>query len=92
MNQSDNEWNLISYVFRSKYRQIILNCLINEPKTPIQISKLTNLRINHVSNVLINLLDKELIICLNPQEKRGRFYQITELGKKVNMKIIDVSK
>ena len=41
------------------------------------------IRLNHISNFLKDLKDNKLIICLNEDEKRGRLYQITELGKKV---------
>jgi len=36
-----------------------------------------------VSNFLKDLKDNKLIVCLNDNDKRGRLYQITELGKKV---------
>ena len=81
------EWDLISYVFRSKYRQKIIKTLILNPKTPSQLAKQTEISINHISNVLKSLLDKGLVICLNPLEKRGKFYQITELGINIFDKI-----
>ena len=51
--------------------------------TPSEISKKTKIRSNHVSNSLKDLKDNKLILCLNEEDKRGRIYQITELGKKV---------
>ena len=51
--------------------------------TPSEIAEKTKIRLNHVSNFLKDLKDQELIKCLNDNEKRGRLYQITSLGKEV---------
>ena len=51
--------------------------------TPSEISQKTKLRLNHVSNFLKDLKNNKLILCLNDEDKRGRLYQITELGKRV---------
>lgn len=74
----------ISIIKNSEYRKKILLSLANvNYLTPSEISQKTKLRLNHVSNFLKDLKDNKLIICLNDDEKRGRLYQITELGKKV---------
>ena len=74
----------ISLIKNSDYRKRILISL-NEVKylTPSEISNKTKIRLNHVSNFLKDLKDNKLILCLNDEDKRGRLYQITELGKKV---------
>ena len=89
MENSGNSWDLVSYVFRSQYRYKVLKVLI-EPKTPIQIAQTTNIRINHVSNVLIGLAEKLLVRCLNPNDKRGRFYQISEKGLHILAKLNNI--
>lgn len=74
----------ISLLKNSEYRKKILESLTNANYlTPSEISEKTKLRLNHISNFLKDLKDNKLIICLNEDEKRGRLYQITELGKKV---------
>jgi len=74
----------ISIIKNSEYRKKILLSLTDvNYLTPSEISEKTKLRLNHVSNFLKDLKDNKLIICLNDDEKRGRLYQITELGKKV---------
>ena len=74
----------ISIIKNSEYRRKILLSLVEvNYLTPSEISEKTKLRLNHVSNFLKDLKDNKLIICLNDDEKRGRLYQITELGKKV---------
>jgi predicted transcriptional regulator len=74
----------ISLLKNSEYRKKILESLSNANYlTPSEISENTKIRLNHVSNFLKDLKDNKLIICLNEEEKRGRLYQITDLGKKV---------
>ena len=74
----------ISIVKNSEYRKKILLSLVDiNYLTPSEIAEKTKLRLNHVSNFLKDLKDNNLIICLNDNEKRGRLYQITELGKRV---------
>ena len=51
--------------------------------TPSEISKSVNIRLNHVSMMLTNLKEADLVVCLNEESKRGRLYELTELGKKV---------
>ena len=74
----------ISLLKNSEYRKKILESLSNANYlTPSEISENTKIRLNHVSNFLKDLKDNKLIICLNEGDKRGRLYQISELGKKV---------
>ena len=74
----------ISIIKNSEYRKKILLSLAEVSYlTPSEISEKTKLRLNHVSNFLKDLKDNKLIICLNDEDKRGRLYKITELGKRV---------
>ncbi|WP_231493676.1 hypothetical protein [Methanobrevibacter arboriphilus] len=38
---------------------------------------------SHISTILKELSDKNLIKCLNPQKRQGRLYTTTDKGKKV---------
>jgi predicted transcriptional regulator len=67
----------------SKYRQKILLCLQGKTMMPSEIAKSVNLRLNHVSMTLKGLKEGGLVLCLNEEKKRGRLYELTELGKKV---------
>jgi|TARA_B100001964_G_scaffold154012_1_gene169379 predicted transcriptional regulator len=74
----------ISLLKNSEYRRKILESLSDAKYlTPSEISEKTEIRLNHISNFLKDLKDCKLVICLNDEEKRGRLYQITKLGKKV---------
>ena len=80
------EKNLVSAIslYRaSTYRQKVLKCLQGKTLTPSEIAKQVNLRLNHVSMVLSGLKENGLVTCLNEESKRGRLYELTDLGKKV---------
>ena len=73
--------NAISLIKSSEYRHIVLKAIGNEVITPSEIARKVDLRLNHVSTVLTDLKDKKLVKCLNEETKKGRLYQLTELGK-----------
>jgi predicted transcriptional regulator len=74
---------LVSFIIRGSNRSIILNSLSLEELTPSQIKKRTNLYLSHISRVIQELLDKKLIICINPSSPVVKFYAITKKGKEV---------
>ena len=73
--------NLLSYILRAKNRREVLLFLVKETLTPAQIMRRTKMYESHVSRTLKELLDKKLIVCKNPNERRFRFYNITKLGR-----------
>ncbi len=75
--------DLISFVQMSSYREKILTDLMEKIKTPSKLSKSTGIKMSHISTVLKELKDKNLIECLNPNKRQGRLYTTTKLGKKV---------
>jgi len=74
---------LLSYIKRSDYRANILKTMENEMQFPSQIAKKVDLRINQVSTLLKGLKEKELVECINEEEKMGRFYKLTNKGKQI---------
>jgi len=75
-------YDLISFVKRGKTRKEILSSL-SSPKTPTELSELTNTQRSTVSRTLITLEKRGLVECLTPNEKMGRLYKITPLGERV---------
>jgi len=73
----------LSFIKSSAHRQKILESLSSTIKTPSEIAKETDMRLNHTSMYLGELKKKRLIICLNEGSRKGRLYQITGLGKRV---------
>lgn len=80
MTQKD-DMSIISLLARSKKRISVLKSLKNEKKIPSKIGKDIDDNSNHVSKYLKTLKDAELVECLNEEDKRYRFYSITEKGK-----------
>lgn len=71
----------ISLIKSSEYRHKIIKAIGNEVLTPSEIAKKVDIRLNHVSMVLTELKEKKVVKCLNEETKKGRLYELTELGK-----------
>lgn len=70
----------VSYLKSSKYRAQIVILLHDNIMTPAELQHKLNIRLNHVSLHLKELKEKEIIVCLNEDAKKGRLYQLSELG------------
>lgn len=58
--------------------------VLNEKKLiPKKIAQNIKKRINHVSTYLSNLKENHIVICLNEDKRKGRLYQLTQLGIRV---------
>ena len=73
--------SIISFLARSEKRVQILKSLSQTDKIPSVISKEIGDSSHHVSKYLTSLKEKELVVCLNEEDKRFRFYRITAKGK-----------
>ena len=80
MNKKD-DMSIVSLLARSKKRIKVLKSLENEDKIPSKISKEIEDNSNHVSKYLKTLKEAKLVECLNEDDKRYRFYSITNKGK-----------
>ncbi len=76
----------LSFVVRAKNRKAVFEALTT-PKTPTQLTNELKINIGFVSNILIELKDRKLIVCLSPNEKRHRFYKITKKGEEILKKL-----
>lgn len=52
-------------------------------KIPSAIAEDIGLRTNHVSNVLKDLKENNLVVCLNETARKGRLYKNTDLGLEI---------
>jgi len=75
--------NGLSLIKSSEYRYKILKAIGNNVIMPIEISKAIKIRLNHVSMYLKELKEAKLVKCLNEENKKGRLYTLTKLGKEV---------
>jgi len=85
----DEDWQLISFVSRSKYRKLVLNRLKNNPSTPSKISEDLSIPRSSTSEALKKLEEKNLVKKLT-EARKGRFYDITDQGKKILNKVEDL--
>lgn len=79
--------NAISLLKSSKYRFKITKAIDNNTLTPSEIANKTQIRLNHVSMFLRELKDNKLVKCLNEKSRKGRLYELTELGKNAIKKL-----
>jgi DNA-binding MarR family transcriptional regulator len=73
-------WGDYSFIIRSENRKKLFLAL-TKPKTPTELAKDIELNLGYVSNIIISLLTRKLIECLNPEEKRHRLYRRTKKGE-----------
>lgn len=73
---------IISLLSWSKKRLEVLESLENENKIPSVISKDINDSSHHISKYLKTLKEYGLVVCLNENDKRYRYYSITPKGTK----------
>ena len=79
----DDKYKILGYVMASEYRINILKSLNDTIKTPSSIANDIDLRTNHVSNVLKDLKEHNLVVCLNEEAHKGRLYKNTEIGMEI---------
>ena len=72
--------DVIRYVNRSKYRVRTLRAIGGGVKMPKEIAEDSGILQNHISNVLRELKEKDLVECLNPSMRKGRLYRLSDDG------------
>ena len=83
MELSDEILKEMSYVKISTYRTKVMKSLDDEVKIPSQIAKDSDILQNHISAVLRQLKEHELVECINPEVRKGRLYRLTDKGDEV---------
>jgi DNA-binding MarR family transcriptional regulator len=71
----------ISLLKSSGYRLKIVKAIGKDTLTPSEIAGKIGIRLNHVSMFLKDLKDNNLVKCLNEDTRKGRLYELTELGQ-----------
>lgn len=76
---------LLSYVKLSNYRIKVLLALNKQEKLVLasELSKIIDIRITHIGATLKELTEKKLANCPNPNVKRGKLYEITNIGREI---------
>ena len=87
MELSDEQWKEVGYVLSSKYRTKVMKSLKDDAKIPSQIARDSDIRQNHISNILRQLKEHELVECINPEFRKGRIYRLTDNGNEIVKKL-----
>lgn len=70
----------LSWIKRGKQRrEIIIH--IDDKETPTEIANKSKYSLNHTSRILNELKKHGFVKLLNPKQKTGRLYELTEKGK-----------
>ena len=80
---NDEIFKVLGYVMASEYRTNIIKSIGKSIKIPSAIAEDIGLRTNHVSNVLKDLKENDLVVCLNENARKGRLYKNTDLGLEI---------
>lgn len=80
---NDEIFRILGYVMASEYRTNIMKSIGESIKIPSAIAEDIGLRTNHVSNVLKDLKENDLVVCLNENARKGRLYKNTDLGLEI---------
>ena len=83
MELTDEMLTEISYVQISQYRTKVMKTLDGTVKIPSNIARDSGIRTNHISKVLGELKNHELVECINPEVRKGRLYRLTNKGEKI---------
>ena len=70
------------YIQQSQRRKLVLAAM-TQPMTANQLARRTNLSRAVCSQVQVELVIHDLVICLNPLARRSRLYWLTDFGKQV---------
>ena len=72
--------DVLRYVNKSSYRVKVLKSLGEDVKMPKEIASDSGILPNHISNVLRQLKEKEIVECINPEVRKGRLYRLSDNG------------
>jgi len=78
-------WRDLAFILGSPLRRKILECLARSryPLTPKEIARQMGIARSNVSTKLCQLRRRNLVTCLNPEDKKPRFYVLTRKGRNV---------
>jgi DNA-binding transcriptional ArsR family regulator len=77
------DWDDVGYVLASKHRIEALRVLSRGETTPSQLASVLEKSRSTVSSLLRALSDKKVVECLNPSQRKGRLYSITDKGRDI---------
>jgi predicted transcriptional regulator len=77
------DWHAYGVVVGSEYRKSVVAAMEPGPRTPKQIATTTGLHLSHVSTTLDELTNEKVVVCLTPELRKGKLFQLTDLGREI---------
>ena len=71
------------YVISSSYREKSVRSLNKGNKIPTELANDIGIRSNHVSKVLRELKDRDVVECINENKRKNRIYRLTPKGQDI---------
>lgn len=87
-------WDDVGFLLRNKTAKKIMDYMIARKMSlmPSEIAEGVDMSLKNVSTRLGYLVERSLVKCLNPNEKKGRLYVITKKSREVLKRIKDREK
>ncbi len=79
-------WEDVGYLLASRLRVETLKVLEDRKSTPSNLAQTLEKSRSTISSLLKGLTERELVQCLNPAQRKGKLYAITDKGKDVLQK------
>lgn len=80
-------YKILGYVKVSPYRTNTLITIGNDLMMPSEIAKKLDINTSQVSSALSDLKEKNLVVCVNEEVRKGRLYKCTDLGLEILEKL-----
>ncbi|MBW3015831.1 hypothetical protein KY330_05380 [Candidatus Woesearchaeota archaeon] len=79
------DWHLVAWLKRGSRRRSVLEYISksNHPGSANDVRKAMKIAMSQASATLKELRDKGLVDCLNPKDKIGKLYRISQKGKEL---------
>ena len=71
------------YIISSSYREKSVRSLNKCDKIPTDLAKDIGIRTNHVSKVLRELKNRDIVECINENKRKNRVYRLTQKGQDI---------
>lgn len=80
-------YSILGFIKISPYRTNTLKSIGEGLKIPSEIAKELDVRTSQVSAALHDLKEKNLVVCVNEDARKGRLYKCTPLGHEIIEKL-----
>ncbi len=85
--ENSEMYKILGYVKVSPYRTNTLITIGSDLKMPSEIAKTLDINTSQVSAALSDLKEKNLVVCVNEEVRKGRLYKCTDLGLEIIKKL-----